>query len=281
MLELFFVYDSNCTTKNNGSRQQNKVEELIAMSTIYKGNIEDANALKSLPLLLTDEARIWWQGAKSSVNTWNSAMQLLRKSFAPDKPNFRIYTQIFESHQKNNESTDLFLFGKRALFEQMKTNKPASAAMQLDMFYGLLKLSIKQRINRNDIQSFDDLVEKAQQQINQTSQHNKYNKNYAFFVNPEVIQLKNVAEEIILKDRKHHQQRSKLILKRYLYNVLAAAYMVMFETIVRTASEKQMIQQFETWTDKGQENLDFRPLSLLSYPARNFQGFFYVGFQHL
>lgn len=43
-------------------------------------NIIDDHALKGLPILFMGLAETWWQGVKSSVSTWDEALNFLRKT---------------------------------------------------------------------------------------------------------------------------------------------------------------------------------------------------------
>lgn len=102
---------TGCTARFKGETQPEKVEEFITVTTIYKNieKISDADALTGLPLLLQDKASTWWQGIKDNQNVWVDAMSLLRKTFAPDKPAYKVYIEIFENKQAKGASTDLFV----------------------------------------------------------------------------------------------------------------------------------------------------------------------------
>lgn len=154
---------TGCTARFKGVNQTSKVEEFITVTTIYKDieHISDQDALTGLPLLLEDGATTWWQGVKDTVQTYEAAMTLLRNTYAPKKPAFRIFQEIMENKQHQNTSTDIFLNEKRALFAQLSAVSKPTERIQLDLIYGLLHMDIRQAVSRDTINSFDMLIEKA------------------------------------------------------------------------------------------------------------------------
>lgn len=122
---------STCTARFSGQRDPLKVEEFIATINVYKDieAISDAEAVRGLPLLLEDNAVTWWQGIKDEAVTWNDAIKLLRNAFAPLKPAYRIYIEIFEERQSAEESTDNFICKKRALLSQLPEPKHSETVM--------------------------------------------------------------------------------------------------------------------------------------------------------
>lgn len=153
---------SKCSARFNGSRRQCKVDEFIRTIEIYKDieKISDANALKGLPLLFEVTVVTWWMGIKDEARTFKDALQLIRKHFASQKPAHRIYLDIFEVKQSPDIPTDTFICDKRALFSQLPEPKPTTS-MQLDMIFGLLHISIRQNLRREDITTFNDLLAHA------------------------------------------------------------------------------------------------------------------------
>ncbi|KNC22596.1 hypothetical protein FF38_00157 [Lucilia cuprina] len=109
---------SSCSARFNGGRSTSKVEDFIATTLVFKEaeHILDQMALISLPLLLEGYASSWWQGVKHEANNFDEAIKLLRTAFAPPKPDWRIYAEIFQDKQKLSESIDSFICRKRRLF---------------------------------------------------------------------------------------------------------------------------------------------------------------------
>lgn len=128
---------SRCTTCFNGDKTSD-VEAFIDAIVTYKDctNISDENALKGLPILLTDLAATWWQGVKNMINTWDTAIELLRQTYGPKKPAYRIYKELFSGEQKEDTPTDIFVCKARALLSKLLYAIPLSESIQ--MIYGLL-----------------------------------------------------------------------------------------------------------------------------------------------
>lgn len=84
---------SSCTARFSGGRNSTKIEDFIATILVFKEaeNISDSYALISLPLILEGYASIWWQGVKHEAKTFSDAIELLRKAFAPPKPDWLIF----------------------------------------------------------------------------------------------------------------------------------------------------------------------------------------------
>lgn len=109
--------------------------------------ISDADALRGMPLLLEDYAATWWAGVKDSLQTFAAATELIRTTFSPPTPDWKIFLNIFEQKQHAREATDSFICKKRLLFSQLMVT--TSEAIQLNMIYGLLSIKIRERVRRD------------------------------------------------------------------------------------------------------------------------------------
>ncbi|CAK9799791.1 Activity-regulated cytoskeleton associated protein 1 [Anthophora quadrimaculata] len=152
---------TRCTARFDGTSNRTKVEEFISTISIYKEieNISNENGIKGLPLLLEGEAATWWQGVKAEVTTWTQAMDLLRAAYAPKKPVYAIYAEIFASKQEEHCPTDIFIAQKRALLAELP--RKHTEEVQIDMLYSLFKIRTREKILRCSIESFDELINKA------------------------------------------------------------------------------------------------------------------------
>lgn len=92
-------------------------------------NVSEENALKGLPMLLDGAAATWWQGSKAAVRSWQEAVEALRRSFGEQKPNYRIFRELFSTEQREREPTDVFVSHARALLSKL------SATPVLDDMY--------------------------------------------------------------------------------------------------------------------------------------------------
>lgn len=147
---------SQCTACFRGQREPAVVEEFLSAICIFKelNSISNTDALRELPLLLEDYAAAWWIGVQDTICTFEQAVALIRVTFSP--PDWRIFVDFFEIKQQKNEPTDSFVSKKRYLLSQLKV--PPSEVIQLNMVYALLSRSIKEHVQREYINSFEDLI---------------------------------------------------------------------------------------------------------------------------
>lgn len=182
---------STCTARFSGGRNSTKVEDFLSTILVYKDaeNVSDLHALTSLPLLLEGYASTWWQGVKNEANSFSDAVDLLRKSFAPPKPDWRIYSEIFQDRQKSLETTDSFLCRKRRLFAQL--SEKLSEKTMIDMIFAQLNMQIRERIGRGSFNTFQELLSKARE-IEMIMKENIQERvePAGKFENPEKISLK-------------------------------------------------------------------------------------------
>lgn len=152
---------SSCSSRFNGGRNTAKVEDFIATILIFKEaeNIPDERALLSLPLLFEGYASTWWQGVQYEAKTFNEAIELLRNAFSPPKPDWRIYSEIFQDKQRPNESTDAFVCRKRSLFAQLKERLPENTI--INMIFSQISIPIREKIPRESVSSFQELLYRA------------------------------------------------------------------------------------------------------------------------
>ncbi|KYB29879.1 hypothetical protein TcasGA2_TC034535 [Tribolium castaneum] len=150
---------TQCVARFDGTRSHAAVEEFITAATIFKEveGIEDAEALAGLPLM--KEANQWWSGVKNNVDTWDAAMQLIRNAFAPRRPNYRLFLEIFGEPQPEGMPTDRYVTIQRDRLAQM--TRHLDEEWQIDVVYGLLRHKIRDKIPRSDIGSFNELLNRA------------------------------------------------------------------------------------------------------------------------
>lgn len=153
---------SQCKSRFSGMKDDD-VEAFIAAICVYKDcvNITDSNALKGLPMLLDKLAATWWQGVKDTTKTWEDALSALRHSFGINKPPHKIFRELFARQQGDNEPTDVFVSAARALLSRLPATPVLDETYKMDMIYGLLNRRIRQRLKRDEITSFECLIEKA------------------------------------------------------------------------------------------------------------------------
>ncbi|PZC71471.1 hypothetical protein B5X24_HaOG213353 [Helicoverpa armigera] len=156
------VYSGLClkyTARFDGDKASDVLAFIDAVET-YKEcvRVDDADALRGLPMLLTGLAATWWQGIKETTYTWHDAVEALKATFGPRLPPHKIYRKIFEREQRNDESTDTFVCHNRTLIAQLPSSS-LSEVVQLDMVYGLLQRRIREKVARSSFGTFDILDE--------------------------------------------------------------------------------------------------------------------------
>lgn len=151
----------NCSARFNGGRNATKVEDFIATILVYKEaqNVSDNLALTSFPLLLEGYASTWWQGVQNEAENFDMAIDLLRKAFSPPKPDWRIFAELSQDKQKPFESTDSFICRKRRLFSQL--SEKLSENIMINMVFSQLNISIREKLSRDSVRSFQELLQKA------------------------------------------------------------------------------------------------------------------------
>lgn len=151
-----------CTAHFNGGKDSD-IEAFIDAVNIYKDctQVSDENALRGLPMLLFGQAATYWQGVKTSITCWNDALKSLRSAYSVKLPPYRVYRELFKHEQSDNENTELFVCKARALLAQLPVTDILSEKIKLDMIYGLLNARIRERLTRDNIQTFDELLTSA------------------------------------------------------------------------------------------------------------------------
>nr|XP_049703863.1 activity-regulated cytoskeleton associated protein 1 [Helicoverpa armigera] len=124
--------------------------------------ISNDNAIEGLTLLLIWEASIWWLGVKDTIMSWQEAVSLIRSTFAPKRRPYLVYDEIVCDKQQSPVGTELFVAKKRALMAELP--KPSLTPSQgLDLLYTSLHISIRDRIPRDSIATFEDFFSKVRQ----------------------------------------------------------------------------------------------------------------------
>lgn len=153
---------AKCSINYNGDKNGEALEAFLSATSIYKGleKINDENTIAGVPLLLTGEASIWWQGVKTEVGTWNDFQTRLRQAFAPKTMGYILYQDIVGTKQDVPTATESFVARKGALIAQLPKPLP-NETHQLDMVFGQLHINIRKKVSRNAVKTFDELLEAA------------------------------------------------------------------------------------------------------------------------
>ncbi|CAD7013966.1 uncharacterized protein LOC101451679 [Ceratitis capitata] len=156
-----FMY---CNSRLGDQHNHEYVEEFIQSVLAYKDmeSISDEDALKSIAILFYSEAALWWQGVRGAkqVHTWNDAIALIREHFAPTKPAYELYMDLFDEKQDDDTKISTFICVNRALLAQLPEGRHDEET-ELDMVYGLLHIKYRREILRQDVKTFEDLLERG------------------------------------------------------------------------------------------------------------------------
>lgn len=107
-------------------------------------------------LLLEDFAASWWIGVKETVRTFEQVVSLIRTTFTAPVPDWRIFMTFFETKRQKKEGTDSFIWKKRLYLSQLKV--APCETIQLNMVYGLLNIGIRERVRRDKVNNFEELI---------------------------------------------------------------------------------------------------------------------------
>lgn len=154
---------ASCKARYSGAPDES-LDGFIDAVEAYKecANVSETNALRGLSMLLTHEAATWWQGVKTTMNKWDHALTSLRGAFGDSRPPHRIYKELFANPQKASEKTELFISKTRALLSRLPKDD-LTTKVQMDMVYGLLHSKIRERLRREEIDTFDTLLRKSRE----------------------------------------------------------------------------------------------------------------------
>lgn len=153
---------SKCQSRFSGKKDED-CDAFIDAISVYKEclHITNENAIKGLSMLLDGFAATWYRGIKSSITSWDDALKSLKHAFGFNKPPHQIFRELFSKEQGDKETTDVFVSSARALLARLPATPALHQTHQIDMIYGLLNRRIRQRLQRNEIETFEDLINKA------------------------------------------------------------------------------------------------------------------------
>ncbi|KAL0819595.1 hypothetical protein ABMA28_007681 [Loxostege sticticalis] len=154
---------AKCTARFDGRADDaDKLEAFLDAIITYKEclSVSDEHALRGLPILLEDDAAVWWRGIKNSVHTWDDAVARLRGMYGAARPAYKILREIFAQEQ-GQQRCDVFISRTRALIAKLPYE--LDECIQIDFVYGLLDRRVRKRITRESVVSLDKLVDRARE----------------------------------------------------------------------------------------------------------------------
>lgn len=167
---------ASCSSRYNGVKDSDVRAFIDAVETFKQcANVSDENALRGLSMLLDGFAATWWQGVKDTATSWSDAIELLRITFGPKKPAYKVFRELFASEQDLKTNSDVFICRARALLAQLPSDT-LSVDVQIDMVYGLLNRRIREKVPRDGVRSFNDLLRECRR-MEETFMERFENKN--------------------------------------------------------------------------------------------------------
>lgn len=188
---------AQCPAKFGGSKTE--VEPFLAAVTVFKEveKISDANALEGLPLVMVGDAAIWWQGVKAHIKTWDNFKERLRHTFSPKRLDYELYQDLVNVKQDEQTPTEFFIAKKRALLAEM--SEPHTDQQEISLVFGQIRLAVREKISRDTVQTFDDLLTKARSIESmlreKEKQYGEQNKESDKIHNEDTTQYKNKKKQ--------------------------------------------------------------------------------------
>ncbi|XP_063386556.1 uncharacterized protein LOC134672537 [Cydia fagiglandana] len=153
---------ANVSFSYDGTRESIRLEEFLSAASVYKkvNGMSDEAAIMSLPLVLKGEASTWWQGVKDNITCWTDFEARLRHAFAPKISGVQIFQEVFSRKQPSDMLTETFIAKNRALLTQLRS-PGLTEELQIDAIHGQLHINIRERIPRDSVMTFDQLLTAA------------------------------------------------------------------------------------------------------------------------
>ena len=168
-----------CPAEFRGFKSTTSVESFLSAISAFKEikKLDDDDVLKGLFMVLKDDAADWWEGIKHTVHSFEEFKQHLRDMYAPRKMAYEIYQDIVENKQDDKTRTDVFIQTKRMLLSQLPS-PGHSESQEIDLVYGQLRFEIRERMSRDSITTFDQLLERAREIERNLGEKAIYKKEY-------------------------------------------------------------------------------------------------------
>ncbi|XP_047983984.1 activity-regulated cytoskeleton associated protein 1-like, partial [Leguminivora glycinivorella] len=153
---------ANVSFSYDGTRESMRLEEFLSAASVYKkvNDMSDEAAIMSLPLVLKGEASTWWQGVKEGISRWTDFESRLRHAFAPKISGVQIFQEVFSRRQPSDMLSETFIAKNRALLTQLRS-PGLTEELQIDAIHGQLNINIRERIPRDSVTTFDQLLTAA------------------------------------------------------------------------------------------------------------------------
>lgn len=126
-------------------------------------NLPDDTAMNALSLLLPDVASRWWEDTRPFVKNWNLAVALILKVLDSRRTLQDAWREFESCNHQYDRHLSSFLMEQRVLLAEIRqSNIILSEQTQIDLIYYKLNSSLRKRIEREKITSFNELMKQAE-----------------------------------------------------------------------------------------------------------------------
>ncbi len=125
--------------------------------------LPDDTALCSLSMFLPDAASRWWEDTRPFVKNWNLAVALMLKVLNDKRTLLDAWRELENSYHQYDKHLTPFICEQRILLAEIRQfNIGLTEQMEIDLIFSKLNPTIKRKIDRKKITTFDDLVKLAE-----------------------------------------------------------------------------------------------------------------------
>lgn len=128
-------------------------------------NLADETAISALSLLLPEAASKWWEDTRPYVKNWNLAVALILKVLDDKRTLLDAWREFENSYHQFDKHLKPFLIEQRILLAEIRQlNVTLTERMEIDLIFYKLNATIRKKIERKRVTSFDELTKLAESQ---------------------------------------------------------------------------------------------------------------------
>lgn len=127
--------------------------------------LADETALSALSLLLPEVASKWWEDTRPYVKNWNLAVALILKVLDDKRTLLDAWREFENSYHQFDKHLKPFLTEQRILLAEIRQfNIGLTEQMEIDLVFYKLNTTIRKKIERKKMTSFEELMKLAEAQ---------------------------------------------------------------------------------------------------------------------
>lgn len=125
--------------------------------------LADDTAISAMSLLLPEAASKWWEDTRKYVKNWNLAVALILKVLDDKRTLLDAWREFEESYHQYDKHLKSFLTEQRILLAEIRQfNLALTEQMEIDLIFYKLNPTIRKKIERKKVTSFDELIKLAE-----------------------------------------------------------------------------------------------------------------------